>query len=76
MDAAATPPGIGHLEDPAMLDKVTLAQAVGTSNITPRSVVTGVVHDRGELPQRRCAGDLLMAFRWWLPFVVVAAVPV
>lgn len=72
MDAAATPAGIAHLEDPATLDQVMLAQGVGTSNITPRGVVSGLFNIAANYIGAIASAILLMAFNWWLPLVVVA----
>jgi len=71
MEAAALPPGIGHLEDPATLDKVMLAQGVGTSNVTPRQVVNGAFNVAGNYVSGLAAAALLIGYRWWLPVVVV-----
>ncbi len=73
MAAAALPPGIGHLEDPATLDKVMLAQGVGSSYVTPRNVVNGVFNIASNYVAGTAAAILLMAYRWWLPVVIVAA---
>ena len=62
MAAAALPPGIGHLEDPATLDKVMLAQGVGTPYVTPRLVVSGVFTIAANYVAGIAAGVLLMAF--------------
>jgi ABC-type multidrug transport system fused ATPase/permease subunit len=72
MEAAALPPGIGHLEDPATLDKVMLAQGVGTSYVTPRLVLTGSFTIASNYISGTAAAVLLLAYRWWLPVVVVA----
>lgn len=72
MDAATSPPGIGHLEDPATLDKVMLAQGVGTANVTPRGVVGGVFTISANYVGGFASAILLMGFSWWLPWVVVA----
>ncbi len=72
MEAAATPAGIAHLEDPATLDQVMLAQGVGTSNITPRGVVSGLFNIAANYIGAIASAILLMAFNWWLPLVVVA----
>ncbi len=72
MDAAAGPPGIAHLEDPATLDKVMLAQGVGTANITPRGVVTGLFTIGANYVGGVASAVLLLGFRWWLPFVIVS----
>ena len=72
MEAAALPPGIGHLEDPATLDKVMLAQGVGTSYVTPRLVVNGAFAIASNYIGGVAAVALLMAYRWWLPLVVMS----
>ena len=69
--AAAAPPGIGHLEDPATLDRVMLAQGVGTAQITPRGVVLGIFAVGTQYVMGAASAVLLMGFRWWLPLVLV-----
>ncbi|HUR76640.1 MAG TPA: ABC transporter ATP-binding protein [Acidimicrobiales bacterium] len=69
--AAAAPPGIAHLEDPATLDQVMLAQGVGTAQITPRGVVLGIFSIGAQYVMGTASAVLLMGYRWWLPLVVV-----
>ncbi len=69
--SATSPPGIAHLEDPATLDKVMLAQGVGTAQITPRGVVTGLFAIAGTYMAGTASAILLLGYRWWLPFVIV-----
>jgi ATP-binding cassette subfamily B protein len=71
--AAAAPPGIGHLEDPATLDKVMLAQGVGTAQITPRGVVLGLFNISAQYVAGTASAILLAGFRWWLPIVAVGS---
>jgi ABC-type multidrug transport system fused ATPase/permease subunit len=71
ISAATAPPGIGHLEDPATLDRVMLAQGVGTAQITPRGVVTAVFAIGAQYVSGTASAILLMGYRWWLPFLVV-----
>jgi ATP-binding cassette subfamily B protein len=70
--AAASPPGVGHLEDPATLDKVMLAQGVGTAQITPRGVVIGAFNIAAQYVAGTASAILLMAYRWWLPLIAIA----
>ena len=70
--AAAAPAGIGHLEDPATLDKVMLAQGVGTAQITPRGVVIGAFTIAAQYVSGVASGILLAGYRWWLPLVAIA----
>jgi ABC-type multidrug transport system fused ATPase/permease subunit len=72
ISSAASPPGIAHLEDPATLDKVMLAQGVGTAQVTPRGVVTGLFVIAGNYVAGTASAVLLMGFRWWLPLVIMA----
>ncbi|MEY2397505.1 MAG: ATP-binding cassette, subfamily bacterial [Actinomycetota bacterium] len=73
MSAAAAPVGIGHLEDPEALDKVMLAQGVGSANVTPRDVVTATFAIAANYLGGIASAVILMGFRWWVPLVVIAA---
>ncbi len=75
MVAAGAPAGIGHLEDPATLDNVMLAQGVGTSQVTPRNVLDGVFAIATYYIAGLGSAVLLMAFRWWAPPRRGGAVP-
>ncbi|MHB1923203.1 MAG: ATP-binding cassette domain-containing protein [Acidimicrobiales bacterium] len=73
MAAALTPAGIGHLEDPALLDLVSQAQGVGTGQFTPGQATTALT---GMLSNRlggALAGCLLFTYRWWLAVLVIGA---
>jgi ATP-binding cassette subfamily B protein len=72
ISSAASPPGIAHLEDPATLDKVMLAQGVGTAQITPRGVVTGLFVITSNYVAGVASAILLVGYRWWLPVVIVS----
>lgn len=66
MSATLSPAGIAHLEDPAILDKVATAQAVGSGQVTPREAVVGMaVVVSSRIPALPSA-LLLVGFRWWL----------
>ena len=43
MAAALGPPGIAHLEEPALLDKIDLARGAGTSEIGPGAAAWGLI---------------------------------
>ncbi|HEX2699772.1 MAG TPA: ABC transporter ATP-binding protein [Acidimicrobiales bacterium] len=72
MAATLDPPGIGHLEDPAVLDRVSMAQGVGPSStsgpggVTPGSAVAGLVDQWGRRIQGLAAMVIVARFRWWL----------
>lgn len=72
MQAASSSPGIAHLEDPAVLNQVALAQAVGTANVTPRGALNGVVQIASNYLNGFIAGIMVMSFSWWLPWVLIA----
>ncbi len=71
MEAAGAPAGIGHLEDPATLDLVMLAQGVGTNQVTPRLVVAGVFAMAAQYATALASGAVLLAFHWWFPLALV-----
>ncbi len=72
LDATLVPPGVAHLEDPEILDKVAITRAVDTG-MTPGVAFAGgvgvAVNRLAVLPSI----GLLGAFRWWLPVLVGAA---
>lgn len=72
LDATLGPPGVAHLEDPDVLDKVAITRAEETG-MTPGIAfgggVTVAVNRLAVLPSI----GLLASFRWWLPLGVGAA---
>jgi ATP-binding cassette subfamily B protein len=66
MAAAVLPPGIAHLEDPEMLDKVSLAQGVGTGSFTPRMVVGGLAGVAARYVSAFASVVLLWPYHWWM----------
>jgi ATP-binding cassette subfamily B protein len=66
MAASVLPPGISHLEDPEMLDKVSLAQGVGTGNFTPRMVVGGLAGVAARYVSAFASMILLWPYHWWM----------
>jgi len=66
MSATLSPAGIGHLEDPAILDKVATAQAVGSGQVTPREAVVGMAVVASARSPALASAALLVTFRWWL----------
>jgi len=73
MRATLAPVGIAHLEDPAMLDKVTLAQGVGTGAFWPRLAVSAYTQIITSRVQAIGSAVLVGMFRWWLPFALIGA---
>jgi ATP-binding cassette subfamily B protein len=72
MAASVLPPGIAHLEDPVMLDKVSLAQGVG-ADMGPRELAVGI----GSVGVRYMSAILstivLAFFSWWLALALFGA---
>lgn len=71
MHAVGTPAGIAHLEDPKVLDRVKVAQGIGTTFFGPGdalSAFTSVVPTRV-----RGLGSvlLLVPFHWWLALALL-----
>jgi ATP-binding cassette, subfamily B, bacterial len=71
LGAMLRPPGVAHVEDPEVLDKIAAARGQ-TAHIDPGSAATGIV----QLVVNRLAvvppALLLATFRWWLPIVMGA----
>lgn len=72
MQAMASPPGLAHVEDPAVLDAALQAQGA-LSGYTPGTAATHIPY----VLKRRVAGatSLLIvgAYRWWLVPILVTA---
>ena len=69
LEATLGPPGVAHVEDPEVLDKIAVARGDATG-ITPGIAVRGMV---GVAVQRLGIIPpvvLLALFRWWLPLVL------
>lgn len=73
MHAVGTPAGIAHLEDPKVLDRIKVAQGIGTTFFGPGdalSAFTSVVPMR----VRGLGSVLLLApFHWWLALALLIA---
>lgn len=72
MRALLRPTGISHLEDPALLDEVSLARGVGPGDFTPGGAVSGF----GEIIARYVTGGasaILVARSWWWLAVLLVA---
>ena len=78
MTATLAPPGIGHLEDPAVLDEIRMAQGVGPSQttgpggVTPGTAVAGVADQWSRRIQGLAAVLIVARFRWWLGALLLA----
>jgi len=66
MAAVSAPTGMGHLEDPAVLDLLQNAQGVGTDAQRPGIAVSALVTLLPSWLQALGSALLLVAFHWWL----------
>src|SRR5918994_1523604 len=66
MRAVNAPAGIGHLEDPEVLDLVATAQEVGTSGYQPGVVVLALRNLAPYWIQCITYTLILAQFRWWI----------
>jgi ABC-type multidrug transport system fused ATPase/permease subunit len=71
MGAVLRPSGIAHLEDPAVLDRISKAQGVGPGGIGPSEALVGVVM-LAELRFAAIVSAVILAtFRWWLAIALL-----
>lgn len=73
MRAAMAPPGIGHLEDRATMDRIASARSVGTSGFRVSEAVPALASRATTRIQGYGSAVLLVGFRWWLAPVVAGA---
>jgi ABC-type multidrug transport system fused ATPase/permease subunit len=70
--AVTQPPGVAHLEDPTVLDKLTLAQGLGAVHYRPGGALAGLVTIGPNWIQSAAYALVLANFRWWLALLVLA----
>jgi ABC-type multidrug transport system fused ATPase/permease subunit len=74
LTSATAPPGMGHLEDPELMNDLSMARDfdLGISgpplSIAMDFIATGLVQMVGGL----AAASVLFAFEWWAPIVLIA----
>ncbi|KAA2265781.1 ABC transporter ATP-binding protein [Solihabitans fulvus] len=73
MATVLAPPGLAHLEQPDVLDRVSTAQTVGIGEIRPRAAVRAVNNKYSEQLQGLVGAGLLLGYAWWAPLVFIAA---
>lgn len=71
MAATLSPPGIGHLEDPKMLDRISLAQGVGLSHVTPGDAVIGLADNAVSYLQMIGGAVIVALYSPWLALLLV-----
>ncbi len=76
MAAVATPSGIGHLEDPAILDLIKNAEGVGAEGDHPGDAVRSLATLLPSWLQALGSAAVLLAFHWWLGLAWLVMWPV
>ena len=69
--AVSAPPGLAHLEDPAILDGIAQAQGVMTG-ATPGTAAYFLIGVWGSRLQAVISLSIVAAFRWWLAVALLA----
>ncbi|HEX2699876.1 MAG TPA: ABC transporter ATP-binding protein [Acidimicrobiales bacterium] len=64
MAAALAPPGVAHLEDPDVVDRVSDAQSIGTGRTTVTDAVVGMAAVSSNTLAGVLAGAVLAVYRW------------
>ncbi len=73
MDACIAPPGIGHLENPSLVNDLTMARDFDLGitgpplSVSMDFIATGLV----QLASGLAASLVLFAFAWWAPIVLI-----
>jgi ATP-binding cassette subfamily B protein len=73
MRAVARPTGIAHLEDEAVLDRIALAQEVGTAGDRPGRALVALTNLAPKWLQSLLYAVVLAQFSWWLSGAVALA---
>ncbi|MHB8674757.1 MAG: ABC transporter ATP-binding protein, partial [Candidatus Limnocylindrales bacterium] len=76
MTVVSAPRGIGHLEDPTMLDLIRNAQGVGSEGLHPGDAVRAMASLIPSWLQALGSAMILLAFHWWLGLIWLALWPV
>ena len=66
MAATLRPPGVSHLEDPGVVDRVSDAQSVGTGQVTVKDATLGMATVAANCLAGVVSAGVLAAYRWWL----------
>ena len=69
LDATLGPPGVAHLEDPEVLDKIAITRAAA-DGITPGMAAGAVAQVAVNRLLVIPSAAILASFRWWLPLLV------
>jgi ATP-binding cassette subfamily B protein len=72
MRAVLRPAGIAHLEDPALLDRISQAQGVGTARYRPGVATTALIEALRIWLGGLGFAAVVLGFRWWLGLGLLA----
>ncbi len=72
MRSVLAPPGVAHLEQPDVADRISMAQVVGIGEIRPRAAVQAVNSKYSDQLQGFVAAALLFGYAWWAPPLFLA----
>lgn len=73
MRSTLDPPGTAHLEDPLLLDKISIARGVGPGRFTPGRAVMGMGRVAWQYLSALLYSATLIGFNWWLAILIFAA---
>ncbi len=73
MRASLQPAGIGHLEDPAMLDRIARARSLAPTDYAPLYAVPALSGIVTVSLSAVVAAVVLFGFSWWAPFLLLGA---
>jgi ATP-binding cassette subfamily B protein len=73
MAAALDPPGVAHLEDPDVVDRVADAQSIGTGQVTVKDAVVGMAVVSTNTLAGVIAAAVLAGYSLWLAAALLAA---
>lgn len=71
MDAALTPSGISHLENPGSADRLWLAAGLDQRSFAPARVVSAVADILNWRLRGFASAFLLIPFGWWMPILLI-----
>ena len=75
MGAVSQPTGIGHLEEPVVLDLIQNAQGIGNASRPPGEAVPALASLLPSWLQALGSAAILLAFHWWLALIWLVMLP-
>lgn len=71
MGAVSKTPGLAHLEDPRLLDEISIARGVGPAQYTPGGALSGLTFQIFNYIQGLLATLLVASFNWFWALVIL-----